>query len=27
MGYITKNWREGINLSQKFLDKIKPQTA
>ena len=30
MGYITKNWRDvknGINLSQKFLDKIKPQTA
>ena len=30
MGYITKNWHEvknGINLSQKFLDKIKPQTA
>jgi division protein CdvB (Snf7/Vps24/ESCRT-III family) len=27
MGYITKNWRESINLSQKFLDKIKPQTA
>ena len=30
MGYITKNWRgvkNGINLSQKFLDKIKPQTA
>jgi len=27
MGYITKNWRGGINLSQKFLDKIKPQTA
>jgi len=27
MGYITKNWRERINLSQKFLDKIKPQTA
>ena len=30
MGYITKNWREvknGINLSHKFLDKIKPQTA
>ena len=27
MGYITKNWREGINLSQKFLDKIKPQTT
>ena len=27
MGYITKNWREGINLSQKFLGKIKPQTA
>ena len=30
MGYIAKNWREvknGINLSQRFLDKIKPQTA
>ena len=30
MGYITKNWREvknSMNLSQKFLDKIKPQTA
>ena len=27
MGYIAKNWREGINLSQKFIDKIKPQTA
>ena len=30
MGYITKNWhgvKNGINLSQKFLDKIKPQTA
>jgi len=27
MGYITKNWREGLNLSQKFIDKIKPQTA
>ncbi len=27
MGYITKNWREGINLSQRFLDKIKPQTT
>ena len=27
MGYITKNWRESINLSQKFLDKIKPQTS
>ena len=27
MGYISKNWREGINLSQKFIDKIKPQTA
>ena len=30
MGYISKNWRgvkNGINLSQKFLDKIKPQTA
>tara|TARA_Y100000310_G_scaffold133148_1_gene132071 strand:- start:33 stop:686 length:654 start_codon:yes stop_codon:yes gene_type:complete len=30
MGYITKNWREvknTINFSQKFLDKIKPETA
>ena len=27
MGYITKNWRESINLSHKFLDKIKPETA
>jgi len=27
MGYITKNWRGGLNLSQKFIDKIKPQTA
>ena len=30
MGYITKNWREvknNLNLSQKFLGKIKPQTA
>ena len=30
MGYIAKNLREvknSINLSQKFLDKIKPQTA
>jgi len=27
MGYITKNWRESINLSQKVLDKIKPQTS
>jgi len=30
MGYISKNWREvknSMNLSQKFLDKIKPQTA
>ena len=27
MGNITKNWRESINLSQKFLGKIKPQTA
>jgi division protein CdvB (Snf7/Vps24/ESCRT-III family) len=30
MGYITKNWREvknSMNLSQKFIDKIKPQTA
>jgi len=30
MGYITKNWNEvknSINLSQKFLNKIKPETA
>ncbi len=27
MGYISKNWRGGLNLSQKFIDKIKPQTA
>ena len=30
MDYITKNWREvknNLNLSQKFLGKIKPQTA
>ena len=30
MGYITKNWRgvkNSINLSQKFLDKIKPEAA
>ena len=30
MVYITKNWREvknNLNLSQKFLGKIKPQTA
>ena len=30
MGYISENWREvknSMNLSQKFLDKIKPQTA
>ena len=27
MDNITKNWRGGINLSQKFLGKIKPQTA
>ena len=27
MGNITKNWRESINLSQKFLGKIKPETA
>ena len=30
MGNIIKNWREvknGMNLSQKFLDKIKPETA
>ncbi len=30
MGYITKNWREvknSIKLSQKFLEKIKPESA
>ena len=30
MGYITKNWREVkncMNFSQKFLDKLKPETA
>ena len=30
MGYIGKNWRgvkNSINLSQKFIDKIKPETA
>tara|TARA_Y100000310_G_scaffold190892_1_gene190888 strand:+ start:1846 stop:2499 length:654 start_codon:yes stop_codon:yes gene_type:complete len=30
MGNIVKNWREvknSINLSQKFLDKIRPETA
>jgi len=30
MGYIGKNWREvknSINLSQKFLNKIKPEAA
>jgi len=30
MGYIAKNWRgvkNSLNLSQKFLDKIKPETA
>ena len=30
MGYIAKNWRgvkNSINLSQKFLGKIKPETA
>jgi len=30
MGYIGKNWREvknSINLSQKFLDKVKPEAA
>tara|TARA_Y100000310_G_scaffold335840_1_gene418875 strand:+ start:637 stop:1290 length:654 start_codon:yes stop_codon:yes gene_type:complete len=30
MSHITKKWREvknSINLSQKFLDKIKPETA
>jgi division protein CdvB (Snf7/Vps24/ESCRT-III family) len=30
MGYIAKNWREvknSINLSYKFLDKIKPESA
>ena len=30
MGYITKNWngvKNSINLSQKFLSKVKPETA
>jgi len=30
MGYISKNWRDmknTINLSQKFLGKVKPETA
>jgi division protein CdvB (Snf7/Vps24/ESCRT-III family) len=30
MGYITKNWREvknSIKLSQKFLEKVKPESA
>ena len=30
MGYIAKNWhgvKNSINLSQKFLDKIKPEAA
>ena len=30
MGYIAKNWREvknSINLSHKFLDKIKPEST
>ena len=30
MGYISKNWhgvKNSINLSQKFLNKIKPETA
>jgi len=29
MGYITKNWREVKNsiLSQKFLDRVKPETT
>jgi len=30
MGYITKNWngvKNSINVSQKFLNKIKPETA
>ena len=30
MGYIGKNWREvknSINLSQKFLDRVKPEAA
>ena len=30
MGYIGKNWRQvknSINLSQKFLDKVKPEAA
>ena len=30
MGNILKNWqgiKTGMNLSQKFLDKVKPETA
>jgi len=29
MGYIAKNWREVKNsiLSQKFLDKVRPETT
>ena len=30
MGYIGKNWRgvkNSINLSQKFLSKVKPESA
>ena len=30
MGYLSKNWSEVkncINLSHKFLDKLKPETA
>ena len=30
MGYIAKNWRgvkNSIKLSQKFLDKVKPEAA
>ena len=30
MGYISKNWhgvKNSINISQKFLNKIKPETA
>ncbi len=27
MGYITKNWRESINLSQKFLDRVRPEAT
>ena len=30
MGYIAKNWqgvKNSLNLSQRFLDKIKPETT